>query len=147
GVRQAWDSAGRRSSFGFGSWSVFDDEDSFGENFAWQADGLLASLTGPTGIAQYGYTTAGQITSRTLSAGGSTARTTFITSRDGAARPLTVTNRLGNLTGLGETLTWRGDGVIAARTLVSTNFTDNRAYFYADGSRRLIEERLNLDST
>src|SRR5206468_9302735 len=28
-----------------------------------------------------------------------------------------------------------------------TNFTDNRAYFYAEMSRRLVEERLNIDAT
>ena len=39
-----------------------------------------------------------------------------------------------------------GDHFLAAHTITSTNFTDNRQYIYADMTRRLAEERLNLDS-
>ena len=46
---QVWDSAGRRASYGLGF-------DVFGENFGWQADGLLSSVIGPTGDINYGYT-------------------------------------------------------------------------------------------
>src|SRR6266513_1109255 len=61
--------------------------------------------------------------------------------------PLTITNRIGNLTGVGEILSWRGDERLATHTVVNTNFTDNQAYFYQDMSQRLAEERQNVDAS
>jgi RHS repeat-associated protein len=51
---------------------------------------------------------------------------------------------------LSETLTWTGDGLLNTHTVVRNDtgqFTDSRAYFYAAASRRLTEERLNLDGS
>jgi len=137
---QCFDSAGRRLGFRFGA--------GYAENQLWQADGLLAALQGATGNAGYTYTTAGLLTTRSLTTpAGNPVRTTTITSRDGMGLPLTITNKVAALGVMGETLTWRGDQLLATHTLARADFTDNRVYFYAIMSRKLTEERLNLDAT
>jgi YD repeat-containing protein len=130
---QSFDAAGRRSSLSLGN----------GYGFSWQADGLLASASlNQFGGASYAYTTAGLLTNRTVG-----NRTTTISSRDGAGRPLTITTKVNTLTKLTETIAWTGDGLLNTHTLAREDFTDSRSYFYANLSRRLTEERLNLDST
>src|SRR5207244_1654392 len=98
--------------------------------------------------------TAGLLTSRALKTlptddypFGLPVRTTIITSRDGTGHPLTITNRIGNLTNVGEILIWTGDQKLSTHTIIDGNFTDNRAYFYQDMSRRLAEERQNIDAS
>jgi YD repeat-containing protein len=130
---QAWNSAGRRASFGFGYLT-------FGHDLAWRADGLLAAFFANTGSGYYTYDTAGRLVSRNVG-----AKTTAITQRDGASRILGTTTTINSQTRLTETLTWTGDGRLASHTLARSDFTDNRAYFYADQSRRLVEERFNVD--
>jgi len=133
------DSAGRRAGFGFGS---------FGESFLWGADGLVDSIYGPTGNANYTYTTGGLLATRSLTTPlGYAVRTTAITARDGLGQPLSTTNWLNNLTGVGETLAWTGDRHLSTHTIADTNFTDSRAYFYEAMSRRLAEERQNIDNS
>jgi len=96
----------------------------------------------------YSYSTAGLLSSRTLSTpSGYPIRATTITSRDGTGRILGTSTTMLGQTRLTETLSWTGDGLPAAHTLARSDFTNNAAYFYADSSRRLIEERLNLDGT
>jgi YD repeat-containing protein len=131
---QSWDSAGRRSSFGNGS---------FGFNLSWRADGRLSNFDGPTGDGSYAYDSAGLLLARNLG-----SRITTYSKRDGMGRPLSIITTINSLTRLTETLSWTGDGLLASQKLVRTNdFTDDRTYFYASGSRRLVEERLNLDNT
>jgi hypothetical protein len=49
---------------------------------------------------------------------------------------------------LTESLTWSGDGLLATHTLLRNNdFTDSRSYAYANLSRRLTQEQLNLDGS
>lgn len=133
--RQAWNSAGRRSSYGygFGAW---------GQNLTWRADGLLASFSGLTGSGSYTYDTAGRLVSRNIG-----PRVATITQRDGASRILGATTTISGQTRLTETLTWTGDGRLATHTQERQDFNDSRAYFYADQSRRLVEERFNISGT
>lgn len=139
GASQSWDAAGRRTYLGLGN--------NYG--FGWRADGLLSSVSvgstlgGTLGSGSYGYTTAGLLTSRAVG-----SRVTSINSRDGLGRPLSIGNTLNAQTKLTETLTWTGDGLPSTHTLERTgDFTDSRQFFYANHSRRLNEERLNLDAT
>jgi YD repeat-containing protein len=131
---QSWDAAGRRTVLSLGN----------GFGFSWRPDGLLASASiNQFGGAGYNYDTAGLLTSRTV--GG---RVTTIESRDGAGRPQTVMTKLNTVTKLTETLTWTGDGLLNTHTLDrSGDFIDSRSYVYADLSRRLVEERLNLSAS
>ncbi len=123
------DAAGRRRSLAFGP--------SFYQTYGWRADGVLAS----SGAATYGFDDAGQLVSRAVD-----GRTTSI-GRDGAGRALAITNAINGTVKLSEALTWTGDGRLATHTLAREDFTDSRAFFYANWSRRLIEERLNLDGS
>jgi YD repeat-containing protein len=134
---QAWDSAGRRNSVGFG-YQVF------GFNLTWQADGRLRSFQGPTGAGLYSYDSAGQINSRNIS-NQLGARITTTASRDGMGRPLSVNNTTNGTSVLAETLEWTGDGLLATHTLERSDFTDSREYKYANLSRRLIEEKLDIN--
>jgi RHS repeat-associated protein len=132
-----WDSAGRRTGLGLSA-----QLSTFNYSYGWRADGLLASILGPTGGDNYSYTTAGMLTSRSVG-----SRYTSYDSRDGVGRPLSVTNTMfGFMSALGETLTWTGDGLLNTHTL-ARDFTDSRSYAYAPLSRRLATEALNLDAT
>jgi len=130
---QNWDSAGRRNSLRLGNF-VF--------RYGWDADGLLASVLGDTGGGIYTYDTAGQLTGRYVG-----AKTVTIDGRDGMGRPLSRTNTLGGQSVLGEALGWTGDGLLATHTLTTTNYSDSRAYQYANASRRLLQEELHLDAS
>jgi YD repeat-containing protein len=130
---QSWDSAGRRSGLGYSA---------FGYTFTWRPDGLLSSTAGKTGGGVYSYNDAGLLVSRTIG-----ARTTTIGSRDGTGRPLAINTTIAGVSKLAEELVWSGDGLPEAHTMTRENFTDSRAYFYAGLSRRLTEERLDLDET
>ena len=133
-----WDSAGRRTKLTFETWNPRFVEYYYG----WQADGRLASVNTPIGSASYDYDDAGQLISRTVG-----NRVTSVTSRDGTGRPLAISTTVNTLTNLNETLTWTGDGLLSSHTLVRGDFTDLRSYSYVPASRRLLEERLNLDAT
>jgi hypothetical protein len=51
------------------------------------------------------------------------------------------------VTQLNEALAWYGDGLLAAHILNRGDFTDSRSYSYADLSRRLASEQLNLNAS
>lgn len=130
---QDWDAAGRRTRLGFG-----------GDNYSfnWRADGRLASVANPNGSASYGYNTAGILTNRLVG-----SRNTSINSLDGVGRPLSIVTKVGLLPKLTEALAWTGDGLISSHTLGREDFTNATAYTYAPATRRLVEERLNVDAT
>jgi RHS repeat-associated protein len=131
GANQTWDAGGRRLALNVGGASY---------GYAWQADGSLTGASNPTASGSYIYNTAGILTSR--SAGG---RVTSITSLDGEGRPLAITNTVNTQGLLGETLAWSGDGLLTNHTLIrGDGMTDNRLYSYANLSRRLTQEQLNL---
>jgi len=133
GANQSFDAAGRRSQLGIGSG---------GYGFGWQADGNLISASDSTGSGNYSYNTAGVLASRLVG-----NRMTSITSLDGEGRPLSITNTVNTLSELTESLAWSGDGLLAAHTLARADFTDSRVYSYANLSRRLVQERLNLNGS
>jgi len=113
-----------------------------GYGFAWRADGALLSATGITGSGSYSYDTAGLLTSRTVG-----TRITGITARDGEGRPegiVTTVSGVGSV--MTETLAWSPDGLLASHTLNRPDFTDARAYAYANLSRRLVQEQQNLNA-
>jgi hypothetical protein len=56
-------------------------------------------------------------------------------------------NTVNTLSQLTESLTWSGDGLLAAHTLARADFTDSRAYAYANLSRRLVQEQLELNAS
>jgi RHS repeat-associated protein len=74
-------------------------------------------------------------------------RYTSIGSRDGEGRPLSITNLVNAVSALTETLTWSGDGLLATHTLARADFTDPHVYTYANLSRRLVQEQLNLNGS
>ncbi len=131
---QTFDSAGRRTMLNIGGANY---------GFAWRADNALAFASDPTGNGNYSYDTAGILTNR-LATGG---RNTAIVSRDGEGRPLAVTNTLNTLSELGETMVWSGDGLLSSHTLARPDFTDNHSYSYANMSRRVTQELLNLNGS
>jgi RHS repeat-associated protein len=133
GAGQSFDAAGRRSQLGIGSGSY---------GFGWQADGSLISASDSTGIGAYSYNTAGVLINRLVG-----NRMTSINSLDGEGRPLSIATTVNTLTNLTESLTWSGDGLLAADTLARADFTDSRAYAYASLSRRLVHEQLNLNGS
>jgi RHS repeat-associated protein len=132
-----WDTAGRRSSLNLPGQTL---------TYGWRADGLLGSATIGSGSGQatatYVHTSAGLLTNRTV-----LSRQSRITSRDGMGRPLGVTTLVNGSTLMTETLAYTGDGLISTHTVARPDFTDNRAYFYGNDTRRLVEERLNLDGS
>lgn len=130
---QGWDAAGRRTAVGLST---------FGFAYAWRPDGLLAASQGRTGGGTYSYDAAGQLVSRIVG-----PRATTISSRDGTGRPLTIGTLVNGGSTLSESLSYTGDGLIGAHTVTRPDFTDQRAYAYAEWSRRLTEERLNLDAS
>jgi len=134
GTSQNWDATGRRTRLSIGSGNY---------GFSWQADGNLTSASDSTGSGSYSYNTAGLLTGRTVG-----NRSTSITSRDGEGRPLSIATTVNTLSQLNESLTWLGDGLLATHTLNRIgDFTDSRAYTYANLSRRLVQERLNLNAS
>jgi RHS repeat-associated protein len=133
GVSQTFDAAGRRTMLGIG------DAD---YSFAWQADNALIYASDPTGSGSYSYNTAGLLTDRLVG-----NRDTSIPSRDGEGRPLSIDTTVNMISELNESLTWTGDGLLAAHTLERGDFTDSRSYAYANMSRRLTQEQLNLNES
>lgn len=131
---QGWNAAGRRTALNLNGQQYL---------FGTRADGLLASVATPAGGGSYGYNSAGVLTNRNVG-----ARSSAITSLDGVGRPLSITTKVSLLTKLTETLSWTGDGLLNTHTLDRvSDFTDSRAYSYANSTRRLTEERLNLDGS
>jgi RHS repeat-associated protein len=133
GANQSWDVTGRRTQLNVGSG---------GYGFGWQADGNLVSASDPTGSGSYSFNTAGLLTSRTVG-----NRYTSIGSRDGEGRPLSITNMVNAVSALTESLSWSGDGLLASHTLARADFTDPHVYTYANSSRRLVQEQLNLNAS
>jgi RHS repeat-associated protein len=127
---QGWDAAGRRTGLGIAGG---------GFGFGYQADGLLASITGG---GSYTYSTSGLLLSRTYS-----PRVTTISQRDGDGRPLAVNTTVNGTAVLSETATYLGDGLMATHSLVRSDFTDNRSYSYANLSRRLTQETVGLSAS
>jgi RHS repeat-associated protein len=132
GAGQSFDAAGRRTGLGLGS----------GYSFGWQADGNLTLASDATGNGDYTFNTAGILTSRAVG-----SKYTSINSFDGEGRPLSIATTVNTLTNLTESLTWSGDGLLAAHTLARADFTDSRSYTYANLSRRLVQEQLNLNAS
>jgi RHS repeat-associated protein len=133
GGNQTWDAAGRRTQLTIGG---------AGYGFGWRADGNLVSASDPTGSGSYAFDTAGLLTNRAVG-----LRTTSILARDGEGRPGTITTTVNGVTKLTESLAWSGDGLLASHTLVRSDFTDSRSYAYANLSRRLTQEQLNLNGS
>ena len=134
GAGQTWDAAGRRSQLGIG-----------GNNYGFvrRADGALTSASDSTGSGGYSYDTAGLLTNRMVG-----SRVTSITSRDGEGRPLSISTTVNTLSQLSETLAWSGDGLLTTHTLTrGDSMNDLRNYSYANLSRRLTREQLNLDAS
>jgi len=131
-VGQSWDAAGRRSALNYGT---------FNYGFGWRPDGMLDSASDPAGSGTYSYDTAGMLTNRAVG-----NRITGITSRDGEGRPLSIATAVNAQPQLTETLNWSGDGLLASHTLARADFTDSRVYAYANLSRRLTQEQLNLNA-
>ena len=129
---QSWNAAGRRSQLSIGG-GIY--------GFGWRADGALTSASAPAGSGSYGYDTAGLLTSRTVG-----VRSTSITSRDGMGRPFTIVTAVNGSSKLTETMSWYLDGLLAGHTLDRSDFTDSRSYSYANLSRRLVQEQLNLNA-
>ena len=133
GTSQSWDATGRRTQLNIGA-------NSYG--FGWQADGGLSGVNDSTGSGGYSYNTAGILTNRIVG-----NRMTSIASLDGEGRPLTISTVVNLMSQLTEALTWSGDGLLATHTLDRGDFTDSRSYAYANSSRRLAQEQLNLNAT
>jgi RHS repeat-associated protein len=130
---QTWDASGRRTGLNINGINY---------TFGWRADGVLTSASDSSGNASYNYDTAGLLTNRTVG-----VRSTTITSRDGEGRPLSIATTVNLLMQLTELLTWSGDGLLTSDTLERSDFTDSRSYAYADLSRRLALEQLNLNGS
>jgi RHS repeat-associated protein len=133
GLGQSWDAAGRRSMLGINGASY---------GYSWRADGNLVGASDPSGSGVYNFDTAGLLTSRTVG-----NRVTSIASRDGVGRPLSIGTTVNLASQLAETLAWTGDGLLASHTLQRGDFTDTRSYSYANLSRRLLKEQLNLNAS
>jgi RHS repeat-associated protein len=135
GDSQTWDASGRRTQLNLGAANY---------GFGWQADGRLIAANDSTGGGVYGYNTAGLLNSRAVG-----NRQTAITSRDGEGRPISINTTLNAvMPELNETNVWSGDGLLLSHTLWRGDFgTDNRAYAYASGSRRLTQEQLNVSAS
>jgi RHS repeat-associated protein len=136
GAFPGWNAAGRRTAL-----SLHNPLSAVKYAFTWRADGLLAGVSTPSGSASYGYDSAGVLTNRTAG-----SRTTRVTSRDGAGRPWGLSTTVNSAAVMNEALSWNDDGTLSTHTLYRTDFTDWRAYSYADYTRRLTQERLNLDA-
>lgn len=130
---QDWDAAGRRTRL---------SPNGVNYSFNWRADGRLTSVANSAGSASYGYNTAGILTNRLVG-----TRNTIINALDGMGRPLSIVTKVGLLPKLTEALAWTGDGLVDSHTLGREDFTNATTYIYASATRRLVEERLNLDAT
>ena len=136
---QSWDAAGRRTQLGIGG-------NTYG--YVWQADGGLVSVGDSGGSGSYGFDTAGLLTSRAVAATfWSPSVSRSIGSRDGEGRPLSIYTTVNGQSELTEGLAWSGDGLLANHTLTRADFTDSRSYAYANLSRRLTQEQLNLNAS
>jgi RHS repeat-associated protein len=136
---QSWDAAGRRTQLGIGG-------NTYG--YVWQADGGLVSVGDSGGSGAYSYDSSGLLTSRTVAATPSSPLVSrSIGSRDGEGRPLSIYTTVNGQSELTEGLAWSGDGLLATHTLVRGDFTDSRSYSYANLSRRLTQEQLNLNAS
>ena len=134
GAGQSWDATGRRTQLNMIG-------NSYG--FSWQADGGLTAVSDSTGSGSYTYTTAGLLTSRAVG-----NRQTTFSSFDGEGRPVSISTEVNLLPALTESLTWSADGLLSAHTLNRANdFTDSRSYAYANATRRLTQEQLNLNAS
>ena len=132
---QSWDAAGRRTQLAIGG-------NNYG--FAWQADGGLISVSDSTGNGSYSFDSAGILTSR---AGGG-VRSTTITSRDGEGRPLTIITDVSGMQQLSESLAYNRRRPAGDPHVEPWRFgTDSRSYSYANLSRRLTQEQLNLNAS
>lgn len=129
-----WDAAGRRSLLSFNMAPNFAQY-----GFGWQADGGLASVSGPAGSGTYSRDTAGIMTSRSFS-----GRTVTIAQRDGTGRPLQVDTDIYGTYVLQDELSWFLSGQLATHTISRWDYTDTRNYAYTPYSRRLSQEQLNL---
>ena len=75
-------------------------------------------------------------------------RSTSIISRDGEGRPLAISTSVNSSAVLSESLAWSGDGLLLSHSLWRGDFgMDNRAYAYANASRRLTQEQLNVNAS
>ncbi|MGH7978637.1 MAG: RHS repeat-associated core domain-containing protein, partial [Limisphaerales bacterium] len=131
-THQSWGVTGRRSMLNFGG-----NDYSFG----YQADGNMISVGDSTGAGAYSYSTTGILTNRTVG-----VRNTGITSLDGEGRPLSINTTIDGES-LTEDLSYSGDGLLQSDTLYRPDFTDSRSYSYANLSRRLTSEQLNLNNS
>lgn len=131
---QSWDATGRRTGLSING---------AGYAFGWNADRTLAYAADPTGSGNYTFDTSGLLTSRAIGANDEESRT--ITARDGEGRPYTIVTDIGGAPELTESLSYYGDGLLADDTLYRADFTDSRVYGYANLSRRLAYEQLNLN--
>ena len=129
---QGFDAAGRRNQLNIGG-------NNYG--FGWQADGALTYAGNPTGSGAYSYTSSGLLSTRTVG-----SRVTTISTVDGEGRPLGINTSVGGTTALSEVLTWTGDGLLSTHTL-NRDYLDSRVYTYANASRRLVQEQLNLNNS
>jgi RHS repeat-associated protein len=129
---QSWDVTGRRSGLNIGNG---------GYGFCYQADGTMISAEVAGGGGAYSYSTAGILTNRAVG-----LRNTGVTSLDGEGRPLTVASTIDGES-LTETLSYSGDGLLQSDTLIRPDFRDSRSYSYANLSRRLTYEQLNLNGS
>ena len=136
---QSWDAAGRRTQLGIGG-------NTYG--YVWQADGGLVSVGDSGGSGSYGFDTSGLLISRAVAATfWSPSVSRSIGSRDGEGRPLSIYTTVNGQSELTEGLAWSGDGLLANHTLTRADFTDSRSYAYANLSRRLTQEQLNLNAS
>ncbi len=135
---QAWDAAGRRTQLAINS------QPSTGNyGFGWQADGNLIAASDSTGNGAYSYNTAGLLNCRNVG-----NRSTTITSRDGEGQPLSISTTVNTQPQLNETNVWSGDGLLLSHSVWRGDFgMDNRAYAYANASRRLTQEQLNVNAS
>lgn len=132
-----WNSSGRRSSL-----ALNPPLSAFKNSFGYRADGVLASVSGDAGNANYTYDNGRLLVSRTVG-----LRVTSISERDGIGRPLDITTTVNGQSALSESLSWTGDGLLASQQLQRGDFTDQRSYSYSDLTRRLSSEQLKLDAT
>jgi YD repeat-containing protein len=130
---QTWDPAGRRTGLTINGASY---------GFSSRADGALIYASNPTGSGSYAFDTAGLLTGRTVG-----PRTTTITARDGEGRPFSISTAVNGAQPLTESLVWNGDGTLYSDTLYRSDFTDYRLYAYAGLTRRLTQEKMNLNGT
>ncbi len=103
----------------------------------------LEYASDPTGSGPYSYDTAGLLTNRTVG-----NRYTSITSRDGEGRPLSIATTVNVRVAIDRIAHLVGRRIARRCThLIAADFTDSRVYSYANLSRRLTQEQLNLNAS